>query len=50
MPKLMVAGCSFSAASQSAAGTSWAELMAEDLGWQLIHLARQESATAASRS
>lgn len=41
MPKLMVAGCSFSAASQSAPGTSWAELMAEDLGWQLIHLARQ---------
>ena len=41
MPKLIVAGCSFSAASQSAPGTSWAELMAQDLGWELVHLARQ---------
>jgi len=41
MPKLMVAGCSFSAASRSAPGTSWAELMAQDLDWDLMHLARQ---------
>lgn len=37
----MVAGCSYSAASRTAPGTSWAEYMAQDLGWELIHLARQ---------
>jgi len=41
MPKLMVAGCSFSAPSQSAPGTSWGEVMAKELGWDLVHLARQ---------
>lgn len=41
MPKLIVVGCSFSAPSQSSPGTSWAEYMAQDLGWELIHLARQ---------
>lgn len=41
MPKLIVAGCSFSAPSRSAPGTSWAEVMAQELGWELVHLARQ---------
>ena len=41
MPKLIVAGCSFSAPSRTAPGTSWAEYMAKDLGWELSHLARQ---------
>lgn len=39
--KLMVAGCSFSAVSSSAPGTSWSEHLAKDLGWELINLARQ---------
>lgn len=39
--KLMVAGCSFSAVSQSLPGTSWSEVLAEMLGWELINLARQ---------
>ena len=41
MPKLMVAGCSFSAPSKTAPGTSWAEVMAKTLGCDLVHLARQ---------
>jgi hypothetical protein len=39
--KLMVAGCSFSAVSQTAPGTSWSEVLAARLGWDLINLARQ---------
>jgi len=40
--KLMVAGCSFSAVSQSLPGTSWSELLAQKLGsWELVNLARQ---------
>lgn len=40
--KLMVAGCSFSAVSQTAPGTSWSEYLARDLGnWELVNLARQ---------
>lgn len=41
MPKLIVAGCSFSAPSKSFPGTSWAEVMAQELDWELVHLARQ---------
>jgi hypothetical protein len=41
MKKLMVAGCSFSAPSQTLPGTSWSELMAKELGWELTNLARQ---------
>ena len=41
MPKLIVAGCSFSASSKSFPGTSWAEVMAQELDWELVHLARQ---------
>lgn len=39
--KLMVAGCSFSAPSQQLPGTSWSELLAQRLGWDLENLARQ---------
>ena len=39
--KLMVAGCSFSAVSQRLPGTSWSEVLAEKLNWDLINLARQ---------
>jgi len=39
--KLMVAGCSFSAVSQTLPGTSWSEQLAHKLGWQLTNLARQ---------
>ena len=39
--KLMIAGCSFSAVSTTAPGTSWSELLAQKLGWDLINLARQ---------
>jgi hypothetical protein len=39
--KLMVAGCSFSAVSQSKPGTSWSEHLANRLGWDLVNLARQ---------
>jgi hypothetical protein len=39
--KLMVAGCSYSAVSQTHLGTSWSEVLADRLGWQLINLARQ---------
>lgn len=40
MKKLMVAGCSFSAASPTHPGTSWSELLVKKLGWQLVNLAR----------
>lgn len=39
--KLMVAGCSFSAVSKSAPGTSWSEVLAKRLDWDLVNLARQ---------
>lgn len=40
--KLMVAGCSFSAVSQTLPGTSWSEKLAKKLGdWELVNLARQ---------
>lgn len=39
--KLMVAGCSFSAVSQTLPGTSWSEVLARRLGWDLVNLARQ---------
>lgn len=39
--KLMVAGCSFSAPSKTLPGTSWSELLANKLGWELTNLARQ---------
>jgi hypothetical protein len=39
--KLMVAGCSFSAPSQRLPGTSWSEVLADQLGWDLVNLARQ---------
>lgn len=39
--KLMVAGCSFSAPSKTLPGTSWSEILAEKLGWDLENLARQ---------
>jgi len=38
---LMIAGCSFSAVSQTLPGTSWSEVLADKLGWQLTNLARQ---------
>lgn len=38
---LMVAGCSFSAPSQTLPGTSWSEVLAKKLGWRLTNLARQ---------
>ena len=38
--QLMVAGCSFSAPSKTLPGTSWSELMADKLGWELVNLAR----------
>jgi len=41
MKKLMIAGCSFSAPSKTLPGTSWSELLAEKLGWEVINLARQ---------
>ena len=37
----MVAGCSFSAPSRTLPGTSWSEVMAKRLGWDLVNLARQ---------
>jgi hypothetical protein len=39
--KLMVAGCSFSAVSKTLPGTSWSEVLAQQLGWDLVNLARQ---------
>lgn len=41
MKKLMVAGCSFSAVSNHLPGTSWSEILAKRLGWQVVNLARQ---------
>ena len=37
----MIAGCSFSAVSQKLPGTSWSEVLAKKLGWDLVNLARQ---------
>lgn len=37
----MVAGCSFSAPSKTLPGTAWSELIAKELGWELVNLARQ---------
>lgn len=39
--KLIVAGCSFSAPSKTLPGTSWSEVLANKLDWQLVNLARQ---------
>jgi len=39
--KLMVAGCSFSAFSKQLPGTSWSEVLAKKLDWDLVNLARQ---------
>jgi hypothetical protein len=39
--KLMVAGCSFSSTAPEPDGTSWSEILADRLGWDLINLARQ---------
>jgi hypothetical protein len=41
MKKIMVAGCSFSAVSATAPGTAWSEVLAQELGWDLVNLARQ---------
>ena len=40
MKKLMVAGCSFSSVSKILPGTSWSEILAERLGWELVNLSR----------
>lgn len=37
----MVAGCSYSAVSSTHPGSSWSELLAAKLGWDLVNLARQ---------
>jgi hypothetical protein len=39
--KLMICGCSFNAPSATLPGTSYGELLAKKLDWDLIHLARQ---------
>ena len=39
--KLIVAGCSFSGPSETLPGTSYAEVLARKLDWDLVHLARQ---------
>jgi len=39
--KLMIAGCSYSAVSRTHPGTSWSEVLAQRLGWDLVNLARQ---------
>lgn len=39
--KLIVCGCSFSGPSESLPGTSYAEVLAKKLDWDLVHLARQ---------
>jgi hypothetical protein len=41
MKKLMVAGCSYSAVSLTHPGTSWSEILANRLGWELVNLSRQ---------
>lgn len=38
---LMIAGCSYSAVSIIHPGTSWSEILAQKLGWNLLNLARQ---------
>ena len=40
MKKLMVAGCSFSSVSKTLPGTSWSEILAKQLGWELVNLSR----------
>lgn len=37
----MVAGCSFSSRATNPDGTSWSEVLADRLGWDLVNLARQ---------
>ena len=39
--KLIVCGCSFSGPSETLPGTSYAEVLANKLNWDLVHLARQ---------
>ena len=39
--KLIVAGCSFSGPSETLPGTSYGEVLARKLDWDLVHLARQ---------
>lgn len=39
--KLIVCGCSFSGPSETLPGTSYAEVLAKKLDWDLVHLARQ---------
>lgn len=39
--KLMVAGCSYSSVSTHLPGTSWSEILAKKLDWDLVNLARQ---------
>jgi hypothetical protein len=39
--KLIVAGCSFSVPSETLPGTSYGEVLARKLDWNLVHLARQ---------
>lgn len=41
MKHLMVCGCSFAAFSQDLPGTSYSEVLADLLGWELTNLARQ---------
>lgn len=39
--KIIICGCSFSAPSNTLPGTSYGELLAKKLDWDLVHLARQ---------
>lgn len=39
--KIIICGCSFNAPSASLPGTSYGELLANKLDWDLVHLARQ---------
>jgi hypothetical protein len=41
MKTLMICGCSFNAPSATLPGSSYGELLAKKLGWNLVHLARQ---------
>jgi len=41
MKKLMIAGDSFCAPSKTLPNTSWGEVLAAKLGWELVNLARQ---------
>lgn len=47
--KLMVAGCSYSAISNTLPGTAWSERLASELGWDLVNLARQGCSNGAIR-